>query len=605
MPTLHITNTTDWEVVAATTLDSTYSVYVDSNLTFTSNPTPIQVNDAYFDGNCYTITMSGSFDLEGLLTLHGGTIRDVVVDGGGNTLDTNAALVLNFLVGGMNQYGTLSHCVTSNATTVGFGGGITCNWFGTSGTTSFIRKCTSSINANGSYSGGIGSRVSNTYIDNCYFDGTLSSVITGGMIGLVESGTVTITKCYSNMPITASESGGMVGSVENGDTVRLNIVQCYHLGNITMGGGMLGRTEGGSENATIHMNDNYVAADITGNFSAGIIGTLQSGTVTINRTYVAGTIDANAAYIANTVAGGTITTHDCVFEAGAAPAVKFGTAPTQNNTSTDISDVENGSLPAAWSPTIWTAQSGAGEYATLNMFTNTSIWDGTYTSFDSSPEFSSFICATGGDPHVKPLIGKPYDLPHSESTFLLFDNCRDEDRLIIKGLCWYLPEDMKETIRGKIKYEERRNKIGKLIEKTTYYKYIKLEYGDDAMILDMDTLDMKEFTNENDLLRYSLPSIEFAPNCFRVSEKMRSKEGLYISMKKSYQKTRKTYVRTVTIRTMDDTVVLRLAKDDTNLLERNSIQIGIRSSGDDYRGALMRKDIRIVGFNSAQQVATH
>ena len=86
-----------------------------------------------------------------------------------------------------------------------------------------------------------------------------------------------------------------------------------------------------------------------------------------------------------------------------------------------------------------------------------------------------------GDPHIVPILNaKPYLLPHDEKTYLLFDNNCMDDRLIVKGKLFY-PRDSFLIKR----------------KKYAYIKYIKFEYNKNSFIIDIETLTLKDYCNDN------------------------------------------------------------------------------------------------------------
>ncbi len=80
-------------------------------------------------------------------------------------------------------------------------------------------------------------------------------------------------------------------------------------------------------------------------------------------------------------------------------------------------------------------------------------------------EQGDIVAAAEGDPHVRPINGSPYDLPHEETTFLLYSNNDTEYPVTIKGKCWYLPEN---------KYMHHINKYNKIGYHVRSERYLKL-----------------------------------------------------------------------------------------------------------------------------------
>jgi len=139
-------------------------------------------------------------------------------------------------------------------------------------------------------------------------------------------------------------------------------------------------------------------------------------------------------------------------------------------------------LGTDWSPSIWTAGTGIGSslYPTLNAFT-TNPW-GSYTNYNDVPELGA-TGGGGGDPHIVPIYGKPYELPVTEKTYLLFDNCQPKNMFTVKAKC---------IIRNGL----------------SFFKYIRIETITRDYIIDVDDLRFKKYTTEEDLEKGNLQIVK-------------------------------------------------------------------------------------------------
>jgi hypothetical protein len=108
------------------------------------------------------------------------------------------------------------------------------------------------------------------------------------------------------------------------------------------------------------------------------------------------------------------------------------------------------------------------------------------------PSINSILGA-GGDPHIYPIIGEHYFLPHKEKCYLLYDN-RLEDRVIITAKCWFLPKNVKNTSKFKNYF----------MDNTTFFKYINIYYNNENLTIDMETLRPVKYTNMIDVNKCNL-----------------------------------------------------------------------------------------------------
>lgn len=381
MVVYNIADTTDWETTAGATIGSGDTVNLTAGIAFSANPTPIDINDGTFDGGNFTVTMSGSVN-RGILILAGGTIKNLIINGGGLTYASSEGMVINNGTGGGSQYGTIQVIKVSNATMGSFGGGIVGGSWGDASNASTINKCQATVTLSSSWQGGImGGWVRYSTITNCCYRGpTQTSSSSGGIVGIVATD-MTITGCYNS--VTNCYGGGIYATSDGAHTITVS--QCYVLSNLpNSGGGFIFRSESGTS-PTITLENCYHAGDAQFFYTGGFINNLQGGTLTINDSYRSGTTDTGSGYITSQNSG-TITTNDIVIASTSAGSRRLGSLPIENNSSFDIGDVENGSLPASWDTSVWETDSGVGAYALLTTFTNTALWDGTYVDYNSAPE---------------------------------------------------------------------------------------------------------------------------------------------------------------------------------------------------------------------------
>jgi hypothetical protein len=126
----------------------------------------------------------------------------------------------------------------------------------------------------------------------------------------------------------------------------------------------------------------------------------------------------------------------------------------------------------------------------------------------------------GGDPHIKPIIGDEYDLPHNENCYLLYDNQNDQERVIITAKCWFLPEKLKSNSLFRNAF----------MESTTFFKYINFYYNGENITFDMETLKQVKYTNMNAVKNHSLENNINKSNNIFTSEILEDK----LALKKFY-----------------------------------------------------------------------
>lgn len=216
-------------------------------------------------------------------------------------------------------------------------------------------------------------------------------------------------------------------------------------------------------------------------------------------------------------------------------------------------------------------------------------------------EQGTIIAAATGDPHVRPIIGSPYDLPHEEKTFLLYSNNDASYPVSIKGKCWYLPENiyMKRINRlNAIGYHYRAERYLELFKENTYFKYLEFVCGPEHVIIDMDKLRPCTLTSYQDLYNHTLPLAEerYENNKYiNLSGFKHSKTGIVITKKPM----KTTLQRVITMRGRESIVTLRMIWDTRDIINRNGIEIKIRGLKNRHVGSLVRECViySVFGLN--------
>jgi hypothetical protein len=273
-----------------------------------------------------------------------------------------------------------------------------CNQFGDSTYTnlSIIKECSVSTTL-GDNSGGNGYGYCNSIyysiIDKSFYNG---SIILG--VGFFSGPTqCNIKNCYVNSNIPENSAGfsfidGPLG------TVPITIDNCYVIGDITsttIGGGFLVYV---SNNILItncyHIGNVITPSQNIGSF-IGSFSNFNYGTATGTLSYCYSTAGSGSSFIGNIDSSCNPTINYChimstssfvntnngtLNNTGSFADLAVNTLFTNWNTTPDINSTTN-----TWSIHV-------SDYPTLNIFTDTSIWDGSYTTSSSTPNFSTSIC---------------------------------------------------------------------------------------------------------------------------------------------------------------------------------------------------------------------
>ncbi|MBR5925028.1 MAG: hypothetical protein IKZ60_06140 [Bacteroidales bacterium] len=152
--------------------------------------------------------------------------------------------------------------------------------------------------------GGLVGLMQSGSIDNCSASGsaTVTTYYAGGMVGLINgsiAGDISISNSHSSVTVTHttgnnSRVGGLIGQIERTVTIE----KCYATGNVTgtghYGGGLVGviNTADGTVNISKCYATGNVALNTGGNFShaGGLLGRIDAGTVNISNCYSTGSV---------------------------------------------------------------------------------------------------------------------------------------------------------------------------------------------------------------------------------------------------------------------------------------------------------------------------
>jgi len=500
-----------WEWITNTgnvVLASGDTVTVVADLDFTGTSTTVlELNDAVFDGgkdNGYTITIGTA--THGILETIGGYIHKVTINTS-NTYATNQAILINFNSG---QYGNINDIVIdgiagSYPTISDYGAGITCRLYGTSGTISVISECdvtledlTAGIDSS-SNAGIIGNSNDNMIINNCKVKINGASISSSNYAGIVAGGIKTylyVDACWTNIPIENTQSGGIL--YDNDSTCDVEIASCISTGDITTGttnGGLVAQLNV-YDGKTYSIHDSYY----TGNISDG--ATYNVGGILGFNNRVTGTNQTRIrfCYASGTKIGLTqggmiygygepedLFLSQCLIKSGqefGSSGLSGGGFDYPDSPNPDIGNLKtlDENTGEIWDLLIWTAGTGTGDslYPTLDAFAASPWLSASYVNYNDEPEFGA-VSGGGGDPHIVPVFGLPYELPTTDKTYLLFNNCQSDNLFTIKAKC---------GVRGGL----------------SFFKYIRIETRLRDYIIDMDDLRFKKYTNDEDFYENNIPS---------------------------------------------------------------------------------------------------
>ena len=465
-------------------------------------------------------------------------------------------------------------------------------------------------------------------IYNCYVYGTVSSSQGGFTGGIFSNSNLNFYRCYFSDSITGFYSGGFTTNISSNFTGTLTFTECYAFcnlsGNNSWSSGLVSTIGGGS--GTIRMTNCYHNGTYSRNTLSGMITVLSSNTneVYIDNCYCTGT-DGTDTTDGRLISINTTANSDIHLTNSLGPSphvVRFpdntdasGVLSTNDNNSSDLTEIQGQLTGAAinWQDQsdTWTAGTDS-NYPTLDQFTLGPWNPSDYTLYTSEATLTENYTGGnargssgggGGDPHIFPLFGKTYDLPNWDDTFLLLDN-QQEDKLIVKGKCWYVPREIYEK-DVETYIEDGVSKLEFLDfyrrEKLTFFKYLKIEYNNEEYIFDMDSLKIKKYTSHNDLENGTLPTKKRykKSKSITITRPMKRYQLLFskhVTRKSKFKYSQNATAREIIIKTKNNKVTLLLISDLQKIDLRNSIELTITSNAKSFYGALIRKEIKTVEF---------
>lgn len=312
-----------------------------------------------FDGQGHRIYIDISA-FKGCFKLKGGTVRNVGIIAVGGYLNRRSGwIAYRDYEGEADQttesvYGTVRSCYSNGVIGYDTGNEYEC----------------------GGIVGSVGSATSGQtlYIQGCTTTGVLETQGSGGIVGEIRGGTVTVEDCFvtGNMESQTWEAGGIVGSEYASSGVTVNITRCYYTG---------------TSGETVSTN--------AWERSGGMISLDHAVNNTVNIT------DCYSTGIHLT---STVTSNWTIIRSCASTLYRSGT-PNVSSTgnSTDLNDI-SGQLLDGWSSSDWTPVTAS--YPKLKHFETTS-WTG-YTSYNSAatlvPGGAPEICFMG-ETEIRTVVG--------------------------------------------------------------------------------------------------------------------------------------------------------------------------------------------------------
>ncbi len=399
MFTIEITSTSDWDFFASfftvsNPLNGTLNIIAD--LTFNYVPAQFYLsNTGNVNGQCHIITLTNSQAWQGLFVMPiTGTatseIKNLIIEASGESI-TDGSGTYSFLLYNSSgsfdfQRGKITNVHIKNGTVLN-NGALMCTNFGDNTYTyqSYITECSVTTTLGDISNVGIGFclNIYNSTFNKCFYNG----VINNGNGFCSDTTTVQFKNCYSKSDIPDNSSGFInfnstsllidncyvIGNIIGTTTCagfitsfgfspsNTNINNSYHIGNILNPDPSIGSFIGLLINQTINISYCYSTSS-----SGSMIGTIVVGPVTITDSHLIST--------ASFVNTGSIT------NVGSALDLVVNVLFTNWNTVPDINSTTN-----TWSTHV-------SDYPTLNTFTDTLVWDGTYTLTTSTPDYATSLC---------------------------------------------------------------------------------------------------------------------------------------------------------------------------------------------------------------------
>jgi hypothetical protein len=260
-----------------------------------------------FDGQGYTIDVSGNSSFEGIFSTDGTDIDNASVIRNLGVLGTISIQFESYIVKDVQSYFKISNCYCTGNIITNYTGGI-CGMQPGDGGACIISNCYCTGNISAAFAGGIcgggaGYNEGICTITNCYSTGNISGFGSGGICGAGAGagGTCNISNCYSTGSIGGSDAGGICGSGAGDENGTCTVTDCYSelVTNVNIQGGNsdgtkpmdgnnnitnLTTTSKGSlgDQYTLSFLNNYTYPVLKSNLGAGSI-TSTDTTITLNR----------------------------------------------------------------------------------------------------------------------------------------------------------------------------------------------------------------------------------------------------------------------------------------------------------------------------------
>jgi autotransporter-associated beta strand protein len=200
----------------------------------------------------------------------------------------------------------------------------------------------------------------------------------------------------------------------------------------------------------------------------------------------------------------------------------------------------------------------------------------------------------GGDPLIKPLLGKPYMLPMGEKIFNLFKSSQGR-QIIINAKCGFIHCDKINKSKNLMKSDSRSpftKALLKYMGTYTYFRYISIILENEYIVIDMENLEMMDYTTDDDVNKFNLKKVDkfIEYKNINIGPITTDTKGLYIIQNNTYLTEGITYSRKIKIFAYDHTVELFLSYNH-NSNNRNNVTINIigNKSIYNYSGSLIEK----------------
>lgn len=202
----------------------------------------------------------------------------------------------------------------------------------------------------------------------------------------------------------------------------------------------------------------------------------------------------------------------------------------------------------------------------------------------------------GPNPKLKTVSGETYFMNNKVGNYLLLDNNNSFERLQIKCRLWKLNDELiNESIeRYRKNNSSKTEKYYNILKNSVYFRYMEICFRDDRVLIDMNDLSVRRFTNRTEFKSYDLPEEEsYMFNDFELTKKKNYyKKGLLIG--ENYTEPVRLTQRNIKITLSNKSkLIIRLARDRKNVVNRNCIELSYEGEidFDNYSGLLIKKEL--------------